>query len=169
MKSLAPKSLYISILQNRHGWRSKLRQIYSYTYDSRENESIEKGIETADESNNGTLDEDVTDESSSPVFEEGRELFELSIQYDVYRTIHPEKVVYKRKNKKRVYEVLKQNAWTDVINDALIESYNFPCNYIYKRVKVYDSNHSKHFISFQAKCKDKSCGVIRGPQKESHS
>lgn len=156
---IAPKSLYISILQNRHGWRSKLRQIYSYAYDSHENESIEKGIETADESNNGTLDEDVTDVSSSSVFEKGRELFELSIQYDVYRTIRPEKVVYKRKNKKRVYEVLKQNAWTDVINDALIESYNFPCNYIYKRVKVYDSNHSKHFISFQAKCKDKSCGA----------
>jgi len=110
-----------------------------------------------EESNNGTSD--VTDVSSSSEFEKGREFFELSISYDVYRTIGPEKVEYKRKNKKRVYEILKQNAWTDVINDALIESYNFPCNYIYKRVKVYASINSKHFISFQAKCKDKSCGA----------
>lgn len=98
---IALKSLYISILQNRHGWRSKLRQIYSYAYESRENESIEKGFETADESNNGTSDEDVTDVSSSSVFGKGRELFELSIQYDDYRTIRPKKVVYKRKNKKQ--------------------------------------------------------------------
>lgn len=131
-----------------------------YSYDNQENESIEKGIQTTDESSNVTSDdESISDLSSSSKFENGREFFEFSIPYDVYRTIRPEKVVYKRKNKKRVYEILKQNSWTDVINDALIESYNFPCNYIYKRIKVYASNNSKHFISFQAKCKDKSCGA----------
>jgi hypothetical protein len=156
---IAPKSLYISLLQNRYGWKSKLKEIYNYVYDEHENKSIEISNETADESNNVTTDEDVTDISSSSVLEKGRQFFELFIPYDIYRTIHPEKVVYKRKNKKREYEILKQNSWIDVINDALIESYNFPCNYIYKRIKVYSSNNSKHFISFEAKCKDKSCGV----------
>lgn len=105
--------------------------MYSYAYDHHENESIEKGdIEAVEESNNGTSNEDVTDVSSSSEFEKEREFFELSIPYDVYRKIRPEKVKYKRKNKKRV-----------------------------KRVKVYASMNSKHFISFQAKCKDKNCGA----------
>lgn len=154
---IAPKSLYISILQNRNGWRNKLQEMYGYN--NHENETNEINDETTDESNNGTTDEDVTDVSSSSVFKNGREFFNLSIPYDIYRTILPEKVVYKEKNKKRVYQILKQNAWTDVVNDALIESHHLPCNYIYKRVKVYRSSNSKHFISFEAKCKDESCGA----------
>jgi len=104
---IAPKSLYISIPQNRHGWQSKLRQIYSCVYDLDGNESLKKGTEVSDESKNGTSDEDATDVSSSSEFEKWREFFELSIPYDVYRTISPEKVVYKIKNKKRVYKILK--------------------------------------------------------------
>jgi hypothetical protein len=100
---VATKSLYISLLQNRYGWKSKLKEIYNHVYDEHENKSNEISNETVDESNNLTTDEDVTDISSSSVFEKGRTFFELFIPYDIYRTIHPEKIVYKRKNKKREY------------------------------------------------------------------
>lgn len=66
---------------------------------------------------------------------------------------------YKRKTKIRNYDVLKQNLWADVINDAFLSKHKLPCNFIYKRAMVFpESGHSKHYITFSAKCKDKCCG-----------
>lgn len=62
------------------------------------------------------------------------------------------------KSKRRNYSVLKSHIWTDVINDELIKTNKLPCNFIYKWVKVHtDQSRSKHFIDFEACCKDDKC------------
>lgn len=94
--------------------------------------------------------------------EPNKKIFVIKIPYDIYRTILPEKVLYKDKNKQRVYEVLKPNTWTDVINDAFIKTHNLPCNFIYKRVKVFSSDRGKYFITFQGKCKDECSAKLYG-------
>jgi hypothetical protein len=82
----------------------------------------------------------------------------------------PVTVKYKNNGKERKYNIL-QNGWTDVINDAFIGTHGLPCNFIYKRAKVYDVTlNCNKFITFSAKCKD--CGSSlngwsdKGPQLE---
>jgi len=76
----------------------------------------------------------------------------------LYRTILPERNVYRDGKKFRTYDILKPFTWTDMVNDAFINTHQLPCNFIYKRGKVFRSTCSKHFITFQANCKDK-CGA----------
>ncbi|CAI6370090.1 unnamed protein product [Macrosiphum euphorbiae] len=64
---------------------------------------------------------------------------------------------YKKKGSSRSYNILKPYAWADVINDAFIKKHKLPCNFLYKRAKVsIHTNNTKHYITFQGKCKD--CG-----------
>lgn len=97
--------------------------------------------------------------SSSVKSDPKNKLFTVEIPYDLYRTILPERNVYRDGKKFRTYEILKPFTWTDVVNDAFINTHQLPCNFIYKRGKVFRSNSSKHFITFQATCKDKICGA----------
>lgn len=93
--------------------------------------------------------------------------FNLSIPYENYLKFEPITIPYKRKNRFRVYNVLKQNTWTDIVNDALLEKFNLPCNFIYKRSVVSsDITRSKYFIKFYATCKDKSCELFGSADKQ---
>lgn len=145
---IAPKSIYINILLNRNGWQTKLREIYDI-----------KIYENNDHNNVEVSDNDSSSSSSSSLNTDSkRKLFKVKIPYDLYRTILPEKNVYKDGKKFRTYEVLKPFMWTDVVNDAFINAHRLPCNFIYKRGKVFRSSKcSKHFVTFQAHCKD--CGA----------
>lgn len=55
--------------------------------------------------------------------------------------------------------MFKPGVWTNIINDEFLKNYKMPCNYVYRRCRIAnDSSRSKHFLTFQAKCKD--CGVV---------
>lgn len=63
--------------------------------------------------------------------------------------------------------MLKQNTWTDIINDAFLEKYKLPCNFIYKQSIVSsDTTRSKYFIKFYATCKDKGCKLFGSVDKQ---
>jgi len=143
--NIAPKSLYITLLKNRYGWQTELKKLFF-------------GVETNDENtNNNSID---SDSSLSTCSFSSRESFNIQIPYDTYRQIKPEQKTYKNKGKFRNYSVLKSHVWTDIINDELLKSHKLPCNFIYKRVKVHDDlSRSKHYIDFEAQCKDRSCGA----------
>lgn len=51
-------------------------------------------------------------------------------------------------NSSRSYNVLKQNTWSYIINDARIKKHKLPCNSIYKNCKVRkDRNRSKYYLN----------------------
>lgn len=78
--------------------------------------------------------------------------------YDEFRTIYPEITYYKAKNKKTQYMTLKPNAWVDVIKDRFLKVCKLPCNFIYKKSYVtIDVSKSKHYLTFNEKCKDAAC------------
>jgi hypothetical protein len=86
-------------------------------------------------------------------------VFKFDLPYDEFRTIYPEVTFYKNNNKKRKYITLKPNARVNVINDRFIKEHMLPCNFIYKKSYInLDTNRSKHYLTFQAKCKD--CSAV---------
>lgn len=141
-----PKTLYISVFQDRHDYQSKLKKslnIFSTNNDSFDNSSGKSSDNNSEDETNSEKDD-----------EENKKKINLSIPY-------------KRKDRFRVYNVLKQNTWTDIINDALLEKYNLPCNFIYKRSVVSsDKTRSKYFIKFYATCKDKGCKLFGSVDKQ---
>lgn len=139
------KTIYISVLQDRNGIKSKLLNILGI-------ESLE--VEEYYKSENEIDD---IDEVFSLAMNNKKDktLFKLTIPYKNYIEFKPSVVIYKEKEKCRSYDVLKQNTWVDIINDAFLMQYKLPCNFIYKSCKVRrDLTRSKYFLSFRAKCKD---------------
>lgn len=64
-------------------------------------------------------------------------------------------MLYKDKNELRAYNVLKQNAWTDIINYTFLKVHKLSCNFVYKHCKVnIDMSPSKFFLLFNATCKN---------------
>lgn len=70
--------------------------------------------------------------------------------------MNPVNVKYGKKNSKKMYTVLQQGIWTNVINDWFTKHYKIACNIIYKRCRVqnYNKVESKHYLTFSGKCKD---------------
>lgn len=88
--------------------------------------------------------------------DDGMNIFSVTIPYEIFCKIMPISVDYKNKGKIKKYNVL-QNGWVDIINDAFLSEYGLPCNFIYKRAKVYCSTFDcTKCITFCAKCED--CG-----------
>jgi len=138
---ITPNSLYISVYQNRHGWKNHLYDLC--------------GITTLCQTSsfNKTCD---TSSSSSTEFNKNTVFF-FTIPYQLFSSIMPCTTRYKKKGSSRSYNILKPYAWADVINDAFIKKHKLPCNFLYKRAKVsIDPSNTKHYITFQGKCKD--CG-----------
>lgn len=144
---LNPKSVYIKVLKDSNEVLTKLRKNNGFDVTAANNLSSTESNDSNDEL------------SSSSYHEPGKTIFKLRIPYDMYRQFYPKKVIYQRNNKKRVYDVLKQGTWTDIINDEFVKVHKLPCNFIYKRAKVYNPCNSQHFIKFEAKCKDDVCGA----------
>ncbi|KAL4130914.1 hypothetical protein QTP88_008289 [Uroleucon formosanum] len=155
-----PKTLYISVFQDRHDYQSKLKKslnIFSTNNDSFDNSSGKSSDNNSEDETNSEKDDE----------ENKKKKFNLSIPYEKYLKFEPITIPYKRKDRFRVYNVLKQNTWTDIINDALLEKYNLPCNFIYKRSVVSsDKTRSKYFIKFYATCKDKGCKLFGSADKQ---
>jgi hypothetical protein len=144
--NLNPKSVYIKVLKDTDGVTTKLKKMNSYDVIEENNHSSTESNKSSDEL------------SSSSYYKPGKKIFKLRIPYDMYKQFYPKKVFYQRNNKERAYEILKQGTWTDIINDEFLKVHKLPCNFIYKRAKVYNSSNSQYFLKFQAKCKDK-CGA----------
>jgi len=155
-----PKTLYISVFQDRHDYQSKLKKslnIFSTNNDSFDNSSEKSSDNNLEDETNSEKDDE----------ENKKKQFNLSIPYEKYLKFEPITIPYKRKYRFRLYNVLKQNTWTDIINDALLEKYNLPCNFIYKRCVVSsDETRSKYFIKFYAACKDKGCKLFGSADKQ---
>lgn len=148
--NVLPKSLYTHMLQDRNGLQTKLKSLFF---------GIDDGINENKKPNNINVDSDLSLTNNTILLKNDEE-FKISIPYDTYRKIRPEQKVYKDGGKYRNYSVIKPHEWTDVINDTLLKTHKLPCNFIYKRVKVYtDISRSNHFIDFKAQCNDRSCGV----------
>lgn len=98
---IALKSFYISSLQNRYGWENKSKEIYNYAYDEHENKIIGISNKTANESNNGTTDKDITDVSSSSVFENTETFLNYSFHMSFIEQFIQKKCT-KEKRKKRI-------------------------------------------------------------------
>lgn len=155
-----PKTLYISVFQDRHDCRSKLKNslnIFSTNNDSFDNSSEKSSDNNSEDETNSEKDDE----------ENKKKQFNLSIPYEKYFKFEIITIPYKRNYRFRVYNVLKQNTWIDIINDALLEKYNYPCNFIYKRSVVSsDKTRSKYFIKFYATCKDKGCKLFGSADKQ---
>lgn len=139
---ITPNSLYISVYQNRHGWKNRLYNMC--------------GIATLCQTSSFYKICD-TSSSSSTESNKNKTVFFFTIPYHIFSSIMPCTTRYKKKDSSRAYNVLKPYAWADVINDAFIKKHKLPCNFLYKRAKVsIDTNNTKYYINFQGKCKD--CG-----------
>lgn len=142
------KTLYISILKDSHSYKSKLLDL----------PINEKSYKPEHESETQSTDSDYEVEKYSndySIKDIKKKKFKLTISYKSYCKMEPKKVLYKNKNGVRAYNVLKQNAWSDIINDHFLKKYKLPCNFVYKHCKVnIDSSRSSHFLIFDAVCKD---------------
>lgn len=148
-----PKTLYISVFQDRHSYQSKFKKalnILTPTIDSIENS--ENSEHTTDSDENGEFNEG----------ENKNKQFDLSIPYEKYLEFEPMAVSYKRGNKFRTHNVLKQNTWADIINDALLDKYKLPCNFIYKRSKVLTKVVVHISLSFMLHVKIKAVSYLDG-------
>lgn len=135
---MSPITIYIALYQNQNGLQDRLREKCGFRKPIIKNEIDE-------------IKEFVYPVSSNTDEETEKKLFHLQIPL----CYQPCATRYKRNQSSRLYNVLKPYAWTDVINDAFINRYNFPCNFIYKRARVSDdTSNSKHFFTFNARCKD---------------
>lgn len=146
---ISPKSLYISVYQNRHSWLSRLN------YNS--NSPV---INYSTSINNESDPESTKSEKSfSSNTEKDMKCFSFEISYRKFIKMNPTEVIYGNKKYKKKYIVLKPGVWTNIINDEFLKNYKMPCNYVYRRCRIAnDFSRSKHFLTFKAKCKD--CGVV---------
>lgn len=159
--NITPLNLFISVYKDRHEYQTELKSSLniSQSSDLVDEQSDDENIVSCVESE----DTDAEIDKNFELFNSNKEksfsttLFHLNIPFEKYMEIKPLPVLYNKKNKKRKYEVLKQSKWSDVINDAFLNEYKLPCNYIYKRNKVsIDKSNSKYYLTFYATCKD--CG-----------
>jgi len=151
-----PISIYLDVYHNRYDWQKKLKLSLGFDLNTNFNSSIS----SYDDCNESLKSFESLKSLSSMCSEEM--VFKFDLPYDEFRTIYPEVTFYKNNNKKRKYMTLKPNAWVDVINDRFIKEHMLPCNFIYKKSYVnLDTNRSKHYLTFQAKCKDCSA-VLKG-------
>lgn len=138
---MSPNNIYISIYHNRHGWQDSLREKCGF--------QKETSIVPYKKAEAEILSSSNTDEDNE------KTIFNVIIPFTKYSDMIPCATRYMRKQNTRVYNVLKPYAWADIINDAFISQYHLPCNFIYKRARVNEDNtKAKHFINFQARCKD---------------
>lgn len=154
---LTAHSLYLNVKQDRHLLQTRLREIVgkplircSSIYSDKEEE------------NKSSTD---TDEGSDGI-SENKKFFDFDIPYREYVKMAPVDVVYGKKKNKKMYTVLKQGVWTNIINDGFIKCCNIPCNIIYKRCRIAnDLSAAKHFLNFSGKCKD-CLGIVNGWAKK---
>lgn len=153
-----PISIYLDLYHNRYDFQKKLKQSLGFDV----NENLPKML-SDDDSDIESIKSIKSAESSSiknSKISSEKKLYKFDLPYDELRTIYPDVTYYKNNNNKRKYMILKPNAWTDVVNDRFLKEHKLPCNFIYKKSYVnIDANKSKHYLSFQAKCKAKDCGA----------
>lgn len=164
---IQPKTLYISVFQDRHKYQTNLRALLNIDLpnhtllasDSDSNDNINEKIDE---------DEDEDDDNDS-IYRNNKDktLFVLKIPHETFLKFKPSTVFYKRKNGTRAYNILKPEAWTDIINDTFLKVYKLPCNFIYKTHKVSScSEKSKYYLNFKAKCKDNNCSLFGWSENE---
>jgi len=71
----------------------------------------------------------------------------------------PIEVEYGNGKNKRTYSVLKPGVCSNIIFDEFVKIHKLPCCYIFKRCKVYISESAKHFLVFNATCKNDKCSA----------
>lgn len=74
-------------------------------------------------------------------------LFELDIPYETYCKMKPVTVEY-GKNKK-IYTVLKQGVWSNIVFDEFLKKFKLSCCFAFKRCKVF-SLTADHFLKMYA-------------------
>lgn len=160
-KKITAHTLYSCVQQDRYELQTKLREIVKKPL------AVEfKAImsDENDNSNDNKYSTDSDDEKND--FYDNKKFYGFDIPYREYIKISPIDVSYGKKNFKKMYTVLKQGVWTNIINDWFIKSCSISCNIIYKRCRVAnDVNKAKHFIDFSGKCKDCLAVVLGWAEK----
>jgi len=105
-----------------------------------------------EESEDEEMDLDVEDDKSLTDFH-------IDIPYDVYQKMKPIEVEYGNGKNKRTYSILKPGIWSNVIFDEFVKIHKLPCCFIFKRCKVYVCESAKHFLVFNATCKNHKCSA----------
>lgn len=121
---VTPLNLLNSVYKDRHEFLTKLKnslnigQSYILTEQTTGKENILSDNKTDEDNylNKIETDEEVDDCINFDGCEST--LFCFNIPFEKYLEFKPISVEYTRKLKKRKYNVLKQNKWSDVINDA---------------------------------------------------
>jgi len=150
---LSPTSIFLTVFHDRHNFQTKLKNLIGII-------PVNVSLDQVSDKETSSIESSSISNASSVSLNSGRKLFKFNLTYNLFKTIYPNTVTYKRNTKLRNYEILKPNLWADVINDAFLSKHKLPCNFIYRRAKVFpESSHSKHYITFPAKCKDKYCGA----------
>lgn len=148
---ISKNSLYISVYQDRHSWQTLLRDIVSKPL-------IKMDCILTDDDHDDIMkgDDESETEDESDGLKNDEKMFKFDIPYRDYVKMNPVNVKYGKKNSKKLYTVLQQGIWTNVINDWFTKHYKTPCNIIYKRCRVqnYNKVESKHYLTFSGKCKD---------------
>lgn len=148
---ISRKTLYTSVLKDSYSYKTKLLDLpiveKNYKPELSEHESETQSTDSDYEVEQFSKDYGIKDSKEKT--------FKLTIFYTDYCKMEIKKVLYKNKNGIRAYNILKQNAWSDIINDNFFKAYKLPCNFVYKHCKVnIDSSRSSHFLTFDAICKD---------------
>jgi len=140
-------TLHLAVHHNRNNWQTNLKNLLGI------NEKIT--VLSSNDKESSTDESFISSSESSLLLNDSsRELFKFSLSYEKFRLICPTTTSYKRKNKRRNYEILTPYVWTDIINDEFLKAHKLPCNFIYKRGKAYTNSESRYYITFKAKCKD---------------
>lgn len=150
-------SLYLSVKQDRHLWQTSLRKIVGKPI------ILSEPIHSDKEDDKKSSTD--TDEGSEDVSVD-KKFFNFDIPYREYVKMAPVNMMYGKQKNKKMYTVLKQGVWSNIINDWFIKYCSIPCNIIYKRNRVaIDSNMAEHFLNFSGKCKD-CLAIVTGWAKE---
>jgi len=159
------KTLYISVLQDRHSFKTKLIQLLGIDFLQEDRDNDSDFIDSENDDNyNMNNDEDYFLVKNNNI---ENTLFKITIPYEKYEQFEPTTIVYKDNKSKRSYDVLKKNTWSDIINDEFIATHNLPCNFVYKSCKVRKNMmYSKYFLSFKAKCKEDGCQLFGWSEKK---
>lgn len=148
-KKITAHCLYNYIKQDRYSWQTKLRETIGKPI------SLSEETINFDKKDNFKEEKSLTESDESEGLSENRKFFDFSIPYREYMNMSPVDMLYGKKKNQKMFKVLKQGIWTNIINDWFIKSCNVPCNIIYKRCWLAnDLNRAKHFLNFSGKCKD---------------
>ncbi|XP_043287434.1 uncharacterized protein [Venturia canescens] len=153
-KRWLPHSVYTSVRENKKGILSSARLRQGITVPVPVKTRNTPHVRTY--SSEEEVEEDPTENRVTAPSESLMSWYFLSLDGEIWNEVKP-KNLFEFSLKLDKYELRVPTEWTDAIFDAFFEAFHFPCVYMLKHVKVYNSQNSLHYMHIYAECKSQKC------------